>query len=198
VIAFRSLAVVAAVLAAAACDLREPRYEYKTEREWVGILTDGKTNERVWAAGALEGMKAKSDAARSALLAASRDTTTAVSVAAIHALGVLRDSRVSRELVLSRVWRVASDSLAQSRVRALEALGLEHYADDRSVPILVAALRDRAADVRATAALSLGQLGSRARAALPALHTALGDTNDLVRVETRHAITAISGEKLPH
>lgn len=83
-------------------------------------------------------------------------------------------------------------SLRQSVVvTAIGALGPD------TVPALIVALRDRNADVRATAAWSLASLGPPARAAVPALVGALADPNALVRLHAAGALGNMQSAAVP-
>ena len=107
--------------------------------------------------------------------------TDAVRVAAANSIARLHEGRDNRSLILVRLWRVALDTASEARVSAIEALGLKTYHDARSVPLLVAALRNQSAATRAAAALSLGELGPLAKPAVEALHQALRDSSETVR-----------------
>lgn len=192
----RRVVTVGALAVLLACG-GDDRFEYRTERQWVAALRSGSVQDRAWAAGALGRMKAESQAARDALIAALRDSSDAVSIAAAEALSGSIGSQV-RDYVLTRVWPLASDEHSPERVAAVEVLGRPAYADPRSVPVLVNALRDPSPGVRATAALTLGRLGELAETSVSALHEALRDTNELVRHEAQDAITAINGVKHGH
>lgn len=191
----RGRAVRIALMLAAACG--EERFESRTESQWVSTLRSGATKERIWAAGALGRMKAQSTAAQDALIAALQDSSDAISIAAADAIAATGGSDV-RDYVLTRVFPLARNEHSPERVAAIEVLGKEPYADARSVPILVGALRDPSPGVRATAAMTLGRLGGAARPAVSALHEVLRDTNELVRHEAQDAITAISGVQYGH
>ena len=189
--------VTGALAIMAACGFGEERFEYKTESQWVSTLRAGTAKERIWAADALGRMKAKSAAARDALVAALQDSSDAISIAAADAIASTGGSDV-RDYVLTRVLPLAKNEHSPDRVAALEVLGREPYLDARSVPILIGALRDPSPGVRATAAMTLGRLGESAQGAVSALHEVLRDTNDLVRHEAQDAITAINGVKHGH
>lgn len=59
------------------------------------------------------------------------------------------------------------------------------------VPLHVARLQDRNRYVRRSAAFKLGQLGEKARLAVPALKSSLSDSDDRVRMEAERALTKI-------
>ena len=191
----RRAILIGAVALITACG--EERYEYKTERQWVAALRSGSVEDRVWAAGALGRMEAESQAARDALIAALQDSSDAISIAAAEALSSTMGAEV-RDYVLTRVWPLASNEHSPDRMAALEVLGQPAFADRRSVPILMNALRDPSPAIRATAAMTLGLLSELAAQAGPALHEALRDTNELVRHEAQDAITSISGVRHGH
>lgn len=176
----------------------EPRYDEKTEREWLRTFRNGSVHERVWAAGALAAMGARSDGTRQMLVAALKDSSDAVAAAAAKAMAELDEARQHRETILSMLWRIASHPRSRGKDIALETLGLRPYRDARNIPVLVAALRDSSVGTRATAAVSLGMHGGLASPAVEALHHALRDTNSMVQHEIRDAIRAISGERLQH
>lgn len=176
----------------------EPRFDRKTERQWLAQLRAGDVTQRQQAVDALGNLKAASDETRHALLAALDDSSLAVSAAAARALAHLSDGRTNRDVALPVLWRLAADADLDGRLVALETLGLEAYRDARSVPVLVAALRDSSTAIRATAATTLGQLGKRAASAMPALASALADSSEMVRHEARDAIAAITGRRGQH
>ena len=170
----------------------EPRHDNKTESQWRAELASGDAQTRRLAADALGAMNAHSDDTDHALVKALGDRDDGVSVAAAKALAERPDARELRDLILERLWDVATKP-GYSRITALEALALEEYQHDRSVMILAAALRDSSAAVKATAASSLRAFGKDAAMAVPALQAAQADTNELVRHEVRDALSTISG-----
>ena len=60
-----------------------------------------------------------------------------------------------------------------------------------AIPVLIAALGARSADLRANAADALGKFGAEASAALPALAIAQDDPHALVRQAARMAVRLI-------
>lgn len=184
-------AVLAVALVSAGCN--EPRYQYKTEKEWLSELRADEARRRAWAADALGAMKAESDETRHALLQALNDESASVRVNVAKSLAHLSEGRKHRATILQMLWRVASDSLSDAQLIAVEALALQEYRDDRSLPLLIAALKDNSAAMRGAAAATLAQFRSRAKAAESALQEALSDTNETVRDEARHALAAITG-----
>lgn len=182
------------VVAAGILGCNEPRYQQKTESQWRSELESGNPQTRRWAADALEAMKAASDETDHALAKALGDPVDAVSVAAARALALRPDARQLRDLILERLWAVASAD-GDARISALEALALDAYQHERSVLLLAEALRDSSAGVRAIAASSLRAFGKRAAPAVAALQAAEADTNALVRHEVRDALSAISGSR---
>lgn len=173
-------------------------HDGRTEEEWVTIVRTGSGPDRIRAAAALGQMKARAPVTRSALVAGLADTSMAVAVWSARAMKHLEDASRHRERILLLLWRAVGDTAFDGREAALEALGMEPFHDPRSVALLVAALADPAVSMRATAASALSHLGSVAAPALDALHTALRDTNEMVRHEARHSIREISGEVLRH
>lgn len=184
-------AILAVALVSAGCN--EPRYQYKTEKEWLSELRADEARRRAWAADALGEMDAKSDDTRHALLQALNDESAAVRVNVAKALSRRKEGHDYRARILPILWRVAADSSSDAQLIAVEALALDAYQDERSLPLLIAALKDNSAAMRGAAAASLGQFRSRAKAAEPALQAALRDTNEMVRDEARHALAAITG-----
>lgn len=183
--------MVAALSLAAACN--EPRYQYKTEKEWLSELRADEARRRAWAADALGEMDAKSNETRHALLQALNDESAAVRVNVAKSLAKLDEGRHHRFEILQMLWKVAADSFSNVQLTAMEALALEPYQDQRSLPLFLAALKDNSAAMRAAAAAGLGQFRSRAKSAVPDLQAALRDTNEMVRDEARHALAAITG-----
>lgn len=179
------------LLVATACN--ERRYDYKTEKEWVAELNSNDAQRRAWAANALGAMGPKSDATLHALSEALSDESSTVRVNAAKALSALDEADHHRDRILIMLWRIVGDPRDEAQLIAAEALALERYRDDRSVAILVAALKDSSPAMRATAAASLRQFGSRARSAVPALQAALRDTNEMVQHEVRDALATIAG-----
>ena len=184
-------AVLAVALVSAGCN--EPRYQYKTEKEWLSELRADESRRRAWAADALGEMNAKSDETRHALVQALNDESAAVRVNVAKSLARRDEGRQHRGEILQMLWRVAADSLSDVQLIAMEALALEPYRDDRSMPLFLTALKDNSAAMRAAAAAGLGQFRSRAKSAIPGLQAALSDTNEMVRDEARHALAAITG-----
>ena len=188
--------VAIALLAAVGCD--EPRYQYKTERQWRDELQSGDAKKREWAANALAEMDASADATRHALVRALEDTSVSVRVAVAKALAKRYDGRALRDYILDILWRVAADRTSPARISALEALGLEAYQDQRSLPLLMQTLADPSPAIRATAAVSIGMFNEKAKSAEAALQAMMRDTNEVVRHEARDALTAITGRKYEH
>ena len=185
-----------AMLAGVGCN--EARYDHKTESEWLSEFRSGSVDRRIWAAGALGIMGAKSPKTRSALVEALRDTSDGIAVAAAKALAHLPEASEHRAWVIGRLLQVASHVHGPDRLSAIEALGLKPYRDPRSLPMLIVALADTQPGMRATAAMTLGMLGETARPANNALHAALKDTHQMVRQEVQDAIRSITGERLEH
>lgn len=192
----RFLVAIAPVFALAACSERQ--YQYKTEKEWVAELGAKEPRRRVWAADALGAMEARSDEARRALVGALSDQSSTVRVYAAKSLSRLKESRELRTTILDMLLREASDTLSDAQLGALEALAIEEYRDERSLPVLVAALKNRSAATRATAAASLGQFGDQAETAVPALQAVLRDSSAVVQHEARDALAAITGRGKAH
>lgn len=186
-----AIALLAVAVGAAACN--EPRYQFKTEKEWVADMSAADAQRRARAATALGEMGAKSDESLHALVAALNDKSTIVRVNAAKSLADDAEGRDHRAEILMMLWRIVTDSRDEAQMGAAEALALDQYRDDRSVPILIAALSDSSAAMRATAAASLSPFGERAAAAIPALQAAIRDTNEMVQHEVRDALARISG-----
>ena len=184
------------LLATSACD--QPRYQHKTERQWRDELQSGEVDRRLWAANALAEMDASSDATRHALVRALEDTSVSVRVAAAKALAKRYDGRALRDYILDILSRPAADSTSPARISALEALGLEAYQHERSLPLLMQTLTDPSPAIRATAAVSLGMFKDKAKSAEVALEALMRDTNEIVRHEARDALSAITGRKYEH
>ena len=180
-----------ALSVAAACT--EPRYQYKTEKEWLAEMSAKEVQRRAWAASALGEMGAKSDETLHALVKGLNDVSSTVRVNSAKSLSGLSEGQHHRQQILLMLWRVVAEPRDEAQMGAAEALALEPYRDDRSVPILVAALQDSSAAMRATAAASLSQFGSRAASAVPGLQAALRDTNEMVQHEVRDALARIAG-----
>lgn len=185
-----------ALLACLACG--EARYDHKTESQWRAEFGNGPVERRIWAAGALGVMRARSPKTRASLVAALDESSEGVAVAAAKAMVHLPEATTHRERAISLLLRVASQVQGPDRLSAIEGLGLVPYHDARSVPVLIAALGDPQPAIRATAAMTLGMLGEAARPASDALHAALRDTHELVRHEIQDALRSITGERLIH
>lgn len=190
------VALAAAVGALAACSERQ--YQYKTEKEWVAELGAKEPRRRVGAADALGAMEASSDETRRALVGALSDQSSTVRVYAAKSLSRLKESGELRTTILDMLLREASDTLSEAQLGALEALAIEEYRDERSLPVLVAALKNRSAATRATAAASLGQFGDRAETTVLALQAVLRDSSEVVQHEARDALAAITGRRKSH
>ena len=170
----------------------EPRYQNKTEGQWRSDLESGDERTKRWAAGALRAMGAQSEKTDHALVEAFHDPSDGVSAAAAAALASRPDAQELRDVILERLWKIARSG-GDARIGALDALALETYHDAGTIPILIEALRDSSAAVRATAASSLRAFGKGATSAVPALQPLLRDTNELVRHEAADALSAIAG-----
>ena len=77
------------------------------------------------------------------------------------------------------------------RLRAVRLLPHRKGDATQVVPALMDALKDRASDVRWSAAIGLGWLGEQARDAIPALQAALGDRDARVREAAGVALSRI-------
>jgi hypothetical protein len=82
---------------------------------------------------------------------------------------------------------------SEERDRLVAARLLQHRKGDAAqvVPGLIEALKDRAADVRWSAAIGLGYFGKEARDAIPALQSAQRDRDARVREAVRVALSRI-------
>jgi HEAT repeat protein len=67
----------------------------------------------------------------------------------------------------------------------------------RVVPALVEALKDKADDIRISAAIGLGSFGDQAKEAVPALKAALHDRDFRVREAATHALAKIDPSATP-
>jgi HEAT repeat protein len=79
----------------------------------------------------------------------------------------------------------------RDRIGGVRLLGQRQGEAAKVVPALIAALKDKSADVRWSAAIGLGYNGDQARDAIPALQEALHDRDARVREGARVALGRI-------
>src|SRR5690606_3336063 len=99
-----------------------------------------------------------------------------------------------RELDLSRLQALASDT--SSRIRARVAIALGRLRRAEGAPLLLRLLADRDTAVAASAAFALGQLGDSTHAAALAARLASGDSTTVtVGLEAAHALGKVGGSE---
>jgi HEAT repeat protein len=88
---------------------------------------------------------------------------------------------------------------AEERDRVIAVRTLTGRTEDAAqvVPALIEALKDPQPDVRLSAAIGLGGYGDRAKDAIPALQTAVGDRDARVSREAGKALTLIDPVRFP-
>jgi HEAT repeat protein len=167
--------------------------------DWLVALSHDSPFERPEAGAALGGASPPLAAAPS-LLAQLKDADRDVRLRAVTALGDLA-AEVRRLLPVIRValgeaaHHDADDGVRTEAVRAFLRAGPQPATD---VAALVDALRSDVEVVRFHAAVTLGDLGPAAQAAVPALiHASLWDDDPAVRVESAMALWKIDDQKGP-
>jgi HEAT repeat protein len=114
-------------------------------------------------------------------------------IAAAESLGHLGADAKSALPALVLALRDEGESLRQSAIRAIIAIG----PDVRSMNDLSVSLKDSDNTVRAMSATALGQLGPVARQTIPALRLALQDTDEAVQKEASEALMRIDPASAP-
>lgn len=118
------------------------------------------------------------------LLALVEGSNDALALAALEALGALRDPELPQALL-----KLAGGQPPSRLARILEGLGgLGQDPDGSVMSFLGKALSDQSPRVRAAAALGLNQIGAGARKALPTLEQALRDPHWAVQVNASAAL----------
>ncbi|MFZ5806796.1 MAG: HEAT repeat domain-containing protein [Verrucomicrobiota bacterium] len=115
----------------------------------------------------------------SVLKNALKDKNTVVKVAAIKALGLLKDASAAERLI-----SVAKDSDQNVRKAVIVALG--DMKNEKAIPLLIQYLKDKDWFIRAEAANALGKVGNSAAA--DALFKLLEDSDQYVRRNARQAL----------
>lgn len=121
------------------------------------------------------------------LIRMARSEQRAVRAAAAKALGQIGSSPAT---VVPVLMDLLSDPRATVREQAACALGA-FKSEPRAVPAVTAALEDEYIDVRAAAAIALGELGPASRTAVPALKQALSDPSPLVRDAVKETLAKL-------
>jgi HEAT repeat protein len=87
----------------------------------------------------------------------------------------------------------------QERDRLIAVRLLQHRQEDaaRVVPALIEAVKNKAVDVRWSAAIGLGYFGEQAKDAIPALQAAQSDRDARVREAARVALSRIDPARFP-
>lgn len=187
----------AIVVAAAGCRSipAGPNYEGKTAAEWLDQLRDSETNKSV-----------------------SRKTTTDVGNA-IDCIGPAAIPALTNALATDKAWLVrehAAAALGRMGGRALntipaliEALGDEHflvweaadsalnsmiYAGDHAILLIAEGIKHPNPKIRKSVIAGFGAVGSRVKAAVPAITEALKDNDASVREAAADALREIEGK----
>jgi HEAT repeat protein len=106
---------------------------------------------------------------------------------------------VDRRVTLPELHEMLARADTAVRVHAAHALWTLNGERENTVPPLVSCLQDhfryaQNREIRRLAAETLGQMGARARSAVPALVVALSDSEEQVRAAATNALKAIEGE----
>lgn len=133
------------------------------------------------------------------LLEACRDSDAAVRITSIRALdGLLPKSSCRREAAVASLVKLMDDCKGEVRFAAVLSIGRLKSERERAIPGLIAALRVEETDpdeesvfARQGAAHVLGNLGAKARAAVPALERLLLDPNPYTRLRVETALRKI-------
>lgn len=189
-------AVAGALIAVAGvivgCD-SDPGYNGRSSENWIATLQNGTPTERADAAFALSRIleiKPKSRKVSRALVAALRDTTDEVRLAA--ATGIRGAGRSAGGAVPLLGELLADSAHTEVRERAVSVLAdIGAGAPSEATELLRRGLHDRAPEVRATSAQSVGRLGQDARAALPDLIAAARDQSAVVGLAVVDALAGM-------
>ncbi len=155
----------------------------------IKALKDKESHVRASAARGLLHMGPPAQAAIDPLIAALQDEDSRVRSSAACALGTIGPKARS---ALSSLMETLKDPITEVYNSAACALArIDREKTAFMVDRLLAALKDKEADVRENAALSLGAIGPLAKAALPQLVEALKDKL-AVRLSAREAIKKIN------
>src|SRR3954471_18509849 len=103
-------------------------------------------------------------------------------------LGLLCCGCGKREKSTAELLGDLKGSDQRDRLVAVRLLPERQQDAEQVVPALTEALKDKAVDIRLSAAIGLGAFGERAKEAVPALQTATKDPDRRVREAADHAI----------
>ena len=202
--------------------MTQTTYQGKTLQEWIAALDDRDSESRSKAAkavaqfgedavpslktalahksewvrcGAAEAIGQigpKAEAAVPALAAALRDEVALVrAVAASNLIGMGSKGRPA----IAALKETLQDKDVVVRLRAAQALvAIDAGSDDSSIPVLVDSLKQDIEFVRSDAAIILGDMRARAKAAVSALNAALKDPSPGVRNTAETALKKIGGQ----
>ncbi len=151
------------------------------------MLRNGASPEPYLAATALGQMQPEAAAVAPGLIAALHSSDGDVRRAAARSLGQLGKAAFP---ALGQA-KALEDPDPEARRLVIEALA---WMGPQAVNPLIAALKDKSAEVRRAAARALGNLGADAHSALPALEAAVSDPDETVRDAGFKARRRISGE----
>jgi hypothetical protein len=169
-------------------------YDGQSVLAWIQLLEHLDSSERRRAAEALIPISASLTEVLPMLGGALKHTDPAARANTAKAIGTLAARMTAAIPLLQDAIKsiVLTESNETIRTSALQALSLFDPISRRQVPRFMEALRDELPFVRANAAQALGQLGTEAKEAVPALTTAaLRDTDFRVRLEAAVALWRI-------
>lgn len=141
-------------------------------------LQEGNENIRTEAAFGLATIGSKAGAAVPVLIQSLHDESQEVRLAALVALGNIGSSAEDAIPDLIQVLQGQDEHLSGGAAFALEKIGRD------PVPLLVEILKNGREDVRISAILALGYMGSEAEPAVPALLQILNNESKGIRIET--------------
>ncbi len=148
-------------------------------------------------AAAAEALKAAGDAAKPAvpvLLVVARDKKEG-KFCRLYAIQILSRQGKDNSAVTAALAEILADAEADAPIREAAAEGLGRLESPSGVPALATALADKESKVRIAAAVSLGQLGGRAKEAWPALVANLKSDDTALRYQLVRTMAAMAKEK---
>lgn len=171
----------------------DPGHDGRSSREWISDLESGDTRMKVLAAEALREVleiRPEYPEVVGALVAALRDTSDVVRIAAASALTA---EGVDTRTAIDGLHAVMHDS-AHADVRASVLLIISRLSPDRAVallPYLCEVLEDPDARVRAAGVDAIGAMGSLAAAEIPAIAEMSSDSSFAVREAVLRALVSL-------
>ncbi len=148
-------------------------------------------------AAAAESLKVAGDAAKPAvpaLLVVARDKNEE-KFCRLYALQIVSRQGKDTPDATKALVEILADAEALAVIREAAAEGLGRLGNPASVPALALALQDKESKVRIAAAVSLGQLGAKAKEAWPAIVANLKSDDTALRYQLVRTMAALAKEK---